>query len=335
VAVFRALQLGDLICATPALRAFRQAWPAAEITLVGLPWASEFARRIDTLVDRFAEFPGYPGLPERQPLIDRLPAFLAAMQAEEFDLAIQLHGSGRFVNEAVALWGAKRSAGFYLPGDYVPDAELYCRWPEQGLEVHRLLRLVAHLGLERHGDELEFPLTGDDFLALERETGFTVAADRPYAIVHPGASVPERRWPAERFAAVADMLARRGLAIVLTGVASEARLAQDVMRQMRHPAINLAGQTKLGALAALVSCATVVVCNDTGISHIAAALETPSVVISTGDNPARWSPTNRALHRVLCRPEGVSIDEASAAAHARLNERPAVTPAPHPESAPA
>jgi len=334
LAIFRALQLGDLLCAVPALRAFRRAWPKAAITLIGLPWAREFARRFDHFVDRFAEFPGYPGLPERRPRIDRWPAFLAEMQSQKFDLAIQLHGSGRFVNEVVSLLGAKRSAGFYLPGDLVPDAELFCRWSERGLEIHRLLSLVEHLGLEPCGEEIEFPLTGDDFVALEAKTGFRVDADRPYAIVHPGASMAERRWPTECFAAVADMLARRGLSIVLTGVAGEVPIVQEVIRQMRQRAICLAGQTTLGTLAALVSYAAVVVCNDTGISHVAAALKTPSVVISTGDNPARWSPTSRSLHRVLCRAEGVSVEEAIVAANALLSKRPAEASTPHPESAP-
>ncbi len=135
-------------------------------------------------------------------------------------------------------------------------------------------------------------------------------SDRPFAVVHPGASVQERRWPAERFAAVADTLADEGFDIVLTGVAAEREIIERVRVNMRHDALDLSGQTDLGTLGALVSRARLVICNDTGISHVAAALRTPSVVISSGENPARWAPINRRLHRVLCSAGTVAVAEA-------------------------
>ena len=130
VAVLRALALGDLLCAIPALRAFRAAWRDAEITLVGLPWARQFAERFEGYIDRFVEFPGWPGLPEREPLLGRIPDFLAAMQREEYDLAIQLHGSGTIVNSLIALLGAKRTAGFFPPGYFCPDPRTFAPWPQ-------------------------------------------------------------------------------------------------------------------------------------------------------------------------------------------------------------
>lgn len=318
VAVLRALKVGDLLCAVPALRALRAALPGAEVVLVGLPWAKEFAERFAHLIDGFREFPGFPGLPERAPAIGRIPAFLSAMQAERFDLAVQLHGSGPFVNPVVALFGATHTAGFYLPGDYCPDPDRFLPWPEDGLEVRRLLRLTEFLGAPAQGEHLEFPIRDGDVQALQRLPG----PDRPYVCIHPGASVPERRWPADRFARVADALARRGLRVVLTGSDAEAGLTRDVARSMAGAAVDLAGRTNLGVIAALVSRARLLVCNDTGVSHIAAAVGTPSVVISTGDNPARWAPLDTARHHVLCDVNGVPAADATTHALELLN-RPA------------
>ena len=106
VGILRALQLGDLLCAVPALRALRAALPDAEMVLIGLPWARSFVQRFDMYLDGFREFPGYPGLPEQAPRLERIGAFLDEIQAEEFDLVLQMQGSGRITNPLAVLLGA-------------------------------------------------------------------------------------------------------------------------------------------------------------------------------------------------------------------------------------
>lgn len=305
VAVFRALVLGDMLCAVPALRAMRRGWPHAEITLIGLPWARDLAQRW-SMVDRFVEFPGYPGLPESMPDIEALPEFLRGLQRESYDLLVQLHGSGTITNPLLAVCGARHLAGFAGPGAYTPEGGRFVPWPTQGHEIERLLTLTDALGLPRAGTALEFPLTDTDRIELASVWPGAYAG-RPYACVHAGAQLPSRRWPPERFARVADTLAERGLAVVLTGNSAEAPLADAVARAMRHPAVNLAGKTTLWTMGALVEHARLVVCNDTGVSHIAAALGTESVVVSSGADVSRWAPLDHARHRVLwqltpCRP---------------------------------
>ena len=304
IIILRALQLGDLLCAVPALRALRAAFPSAEAVLVGLPWARAFVRRYAAYLDGFREFPGFPGLPERVPDVPGIPVFLAGIQCEAFDLALQLHGSGPFVNPLTLLFGARRAAWFYLPGDYCPDPQWFMPWPDHGLETRRLLGLMEFLGIPAHGEELEFPIGEEDRRFLARLAPFTECSSADCVCVHPGASVPQRRWPAKQFAAVADALAARGLRVVLTGSAGELKLTRQVQQAMRHPALDLAGCTDLGAVAALLEGARLLVCNDTGVSHLAAALGTPSVVISTGDNPGRWAPADGRRHRVLNRDAG-------------------------------
>ncbi len=307
VVILRALRLGDLLCSVPAFRALRSAWPEAEIVLVGLPWARSFVERFPMYLDGFREFPGFPGLPEIPPDVARIPAFLAEIQGEKFDLAIQMHGSGSFVNPLVALFGARRAAGFALPGDYRPDSKLFIDWPD-GLEINRLLKLVESLGAPLKGDHLEFPVRVADRDALHAIEGVEDLTSNSYVCIHPGASVPERRWPPESFAAVADALGGRGLRVVLTGSAAEADLTRSVAASMTHPALDLAARTDLGALAALIDRARLMVSNDTGVAHLAVARKVPSVIVSTGDNPARWAPIDSGRHRVLCDDaRGVSV----------------------------
>jgi ADP-heptose:LPS heptosyltransferase len=183
-----------------------------------------------------------------------------------------------------------------------------------------LLSLVEALGVSSRGERLEFPVAAAERARAVQLLQDRGAVNRPFVCVHPGASVPERRWPTERFAAVADALAARGLAVVLTGSAEESELTREVAGGMEASAVDLSGETSLGVLAALVQASRLLVCNDTGVSHVADGLRAPSVVISTGDNPARWAPIDRRLHRVVCRASGVTPVEVVAEADSLLQE---------------
>lgn len=315
VVVFRALMVGDMLCATPALRALRHGLPDAHIALVGLPWARAWVERLAS-VDEFIEFPGWPGLPERSPADARSRLdFLLELGARDFDLALQLHGSGAIVNTLTAAFGARLNAGFWTRGGSAPacDAMRFLPWPEAGTEVERLLALTDHLGLPRQGLQLDFPLCDDDraqahdLLQADGVAPTGASGAQRWVLVHPGSQWPSRRWPVERFAAVADRLAEQGCHIALTGGPGEVELTRAVAQAMKAPARDLAGRTSLWSLGALVERASLVVCNDTGISHVAAALRTPTVVVSSGSDVRRWSPDDALRHVVLwhdmpCRP---------------------------------
>lgn len=308
IAVFRALVLGDMLCATPALRALRAAYPAAHITLIGLPWAQALVQRL-ACVDQLLCFPGHPGMPETAADMAAFPSFLAETQAQGFDLVLQMHGSGGITNPLVAMLGGRHCAGFYQPGHYCPDPQLFTPWPEHCHEIERCLALTDSLGLPRQGLQLEFPIGPVDRLALQ---ALWPGQSAPYVIVHPGSQLPSRRWPVERFAQVADALARQGLQVAITGTAAEAGMAAALRSLCPSPVVDLVGRTDLWTLGALVEGARLLVSNDTGISHIAAALGTPSVVVSLGSDVQRWAPLDKERHRVLwhalpCRPCGHAI----------------------------
>ncbi len=256
-------------------------------------------------LDSFREFPGYPGLPEQEPRPERISAFITEIQAEKFDLMIQMQGNGRITNPLAVLLGARHTAGFREASGYCPAPDRFMIYPEQGLEIDRLLSLVEHLGFPARGTRLEFPLRPADHLAFEPIARAHRLQPGRYVCVHVGASTPDRRWPLENFTTVAAWLAARGHRIVLTGTGAEASLTGSVAGQLPESAVDLAGRTDLGSLAALYSKAALLVCNDTGVSHLADALRLPSVIISTGNNPERWAPRDRERHQVLCRATGV------------------------------
>jgi ADP-heptose:LPS heptosyltransferase len=296
IVIFRALYLGDLLNAVPAFRALKRAFPKSQITLVGLPWSVEFVQRFHSYLDEFIPFPGFPGLPEQAPDLPGILSFLKDMQARHIDLAIQMQGSGEVVNPMIELFGAKRTAGFYLPGQYCPDKNWYLEYPEHEPEVWRHLRLMEWLGIPLQGDELELPLFEEDWRSFRQvEAQFHLEGE--YVCIHPGANARERRWPPHYFAVVADRLAAHGYRVVLTGTEKEAHLTASVALHMRAPAIDLAGKTSLGTLGALLSNARLVVSNDTGTSHVAAALKTPSVILFPVPESLRWAPKNAHLHK--------------------------------------
>ncbi len=300
VAVVRALPgLGDLLCCVPALRALRSALPNAKITLIGLPSAKAFVQRFHAYVDELLEFPGFPGIPEVAFSAERVTAFLTQVQQRQFDLALQLHGSGASINAFLLLLGAKDQAGFFPTGQFCPDVDRFFLYPEAEPEIWRNLRLMQLLGIPLQGDYLEFPLQMTDWQEWERISNVYALTTKSYVCIHPGASVGERCWLPQHFATVADTLARQGYSIVLTGTADEIPLTQTVAQSMRYPVLDLAGQTGLGGIATLLKNARLLICNDTGVSHLAAALQVRSVVIFSNSDPQRWAPLDRQQHRVV------------------------------------
>lgn len=317
--IFRALQLGDMLCAVPALRALRAALPATRIVLVGLPWAVQFAERFPGYVDEFLPFPGHHLLPEQQVKTDAVAAFYAAVHQHRFDLALQMHGSGEITNEIVQSFGARCVAGFGIPLRRPGRDDLFVPYPGSGPEPLRLLELTEQLGAPPIGTHLEFPITAAD----ERELASSGVAHGltagSYLCIHPGARWRDKCWQPQLFAHVADQLALEfGLRVVLTGSSNEAELTAAVAQHMRTPALDAAVPLSIGAMAALMSRAKLLLCNDTGVSHIAAGLKLRSVVVFSKADIGRWAPLDQQRHRCLWDPGGERAGEVLAEARALL-----------------
>lgn len=300
IAVLRALFLGDLLCSTPALRALHQRFPQAELTLITLPWAYELTRRLP-YIQRLEHFPGYPGIGEVEHRPERTALFFSQARQSSYDLVLQMHGDGTASNGFVSDMDGWMSVGYRNPGITPPDSRLTLSLPydPDEHEVQRWLRLVGLLGAETSNTSLDMPIT-----PAEWEQAHTLLSARrgagPLVGLHTGAKDAARRWPAERFALLADTLVERYHArIVLTGSENERSITSSVRRAMRHPALDLTGRTDLGVFAAVIGGLDLLVTNDTSASHIAAARETRSVVIFGPTRPAQWRPLNIHLHRVV------------------------------------
>ncbi|HSB92868.1 MAG TPA: glycosyltransferase family 9 protein [Flavitalea sp.] len=297
IAIFRVLQLGDMLCCVPALRALRHQFPDAHITLLGLPWAKSFVERFNHLLDEFIWFPGIAGFPEQHFDACRTAEFFSDFCKQHYDFILQMQGNGSIINPIIPLFGAKLSGGFTRENEFAEHPAYYLQYPEGIHEIDRHLALMKHLGIELQGRKLEFPITGQDLAELE---GAELRLEpNSYVCVHAGSRGAWRQWPIPFFAGLADVCAASGKQVVLTGTKEEVEIVSQVKTEMKYPAIVAAGRTSLGALAVLIRDAFALISNCTGPSHIAAALETPSIIISMDGEPERWAPINTGLHYTI------------------------------------
>lgn len=301
IAIFRALQLGDLLQAIPTLRAIRARFPDAEITLIGLPWAKSFTQRFHRYIDRFVEFVGFPGITEVEVIPERIAGFIEEQRAYDYDIAIQMHGSGRASNGFILALGAKMTVGYYT-GLYPEELTLGAPYPNNQPEVYRNLGLAKLLNCQNCDPRLEFPLCDQDRSEAATLLSRLPRLNRSWIGLHAGARPSSRRWPAQYFASIADELTQRFNAqIILTGNADEKGIVQAVETRMKARPLSLAGETSLGGLAALISELDLFVSNDTGPAHIATALDTPSITIFGPAEYRRWAPLDQVRHPIVRR----------------------------------
>lgn len=298
IGILRALQLGDLMCSIPAIRALRNEFKNAEIFLIGLSNAKTFVHRFPQYFNGLIKFPGYPGLPEQPFDINEIVLFITEMQKQGFDLILQMQGNGNIVNPLCELMGATYTAGYYRPSDYQPKGGLFILYPD-GLnhEIERHLMLMEHLGIESKGIDLEFPLFESDYRELE-SSGLMLKSGS-YVCVHPGSRGSWRQWPTGYFAAFGDYAHEQGKQVIITGTSEELKLAEETAAMMKYESIIAAGKTSLGSMGVLIKNAYALISNCTGISHIASALNTPGIIISMDGEPHRWGPLNTELLKTI------------------------------------
>lgn len=301
IAVLRANALGDLIFALPALTALRQTYPEAEIVLLARQWHRDFLSQRPAPVDRVIVIPqggiGSESAVGQDP--EELANFFRAMVAERFDLAIQLHGGGRNSNPFCQNLGARTTIGLRTP-----DALPLDRWVPYVYyqsEILRYLEVVALVGAKTTEVQPKITVTEVDRAEARQvlaEVPAPVSA-QPLIALHPGATDSRRRWSTTKFAALGDFLVEQGSRVVVTGTAPERPLVEAVVRQMRSPALDLAGKLSLGGLTGLLSGCQLVISNDSGPLHLAAAVGTATIGIYWCGNLITAGLPLRSQHRPL------------------------------------
>ena len=302
--MLRALGLGDLLTAVPALRALRSTLPDHHLTLAAPAVLGPLLEPIGA-VDELVPVEGLLPLPCRLVGID---------------LAVNLHGRGP---QSTALLQGLRPRRLIAYDRDLP-------WRDDEHEVLRWCHLVDVVNDVTGG---RAPRTDPDDLRLR----VAFRDRRGGVVIHPGASSGGRRWPVERFAAVARWLTANGHHVTVTGGPDEEDLAGRLVRRAGGPSAGLSVQVgvDLSELMATVAAAELVIVGDTGVAHLATAVETPSVLLFGPTSPARWGPRS-GPHTVLWKGEegdphatepatgllAITVEEVLDAAAQRLASRP-------------
>ena len=295
---------------TPALRALKQGAAGRRVTLLTSTAGAEVGRLVPEVDEVLIyDAPWMKAAAPHEPKVDL--AVVEHLRASAFDAAaIFTVFSQNPLPAALLSYLAGiplrlahcRENPYQLLTDWVAETE-----PEREIrhEVRRQLDLVATIGCRVHDERLSLQLsreaTGRAVRAARRE-GLDIG--EPWVAIHPGASAPSRRYPAERFEGVARALLARGYQVAFTGSAEERELVESIRGASGSGACSLAGRLTLAETAALLSMAPLLIANNTAAVHLAAAVGTPVVDLYALTNPQHtpWGVPSRVLfHDVPCK----------------------------------
>jgi lipopolysaccharide heptosyltransferase I len=301
--------LGDIVLALPALRALRMSFPEAKISWLIRP---EFAQLIENhpYLDEIITFDRkllgkawfHPGA------FGALMSLIRKLRRSKFDIVFDFQGLFR---TAFLAWlsGCKKRFGMANAREFATI--FYTHKVPQDIEsIHMVdyyLKIIQAAGASEFGVEFVFPPNPN----AEDSVGRLLAShgiEDNYAVLISGSAHQDKCWPPERFAQLADKISSQyGLSIVATGSASEADIVEKIKEKANVPIASIAGQTSLSELVALLKCARLVVSNDTGPGHIAAALGVPLVLMFGRTNPIRLEPYQRKHCVMAIEPDGRGV----------------------------
>ncbi len=293
-------KIGDVVLTIPSLRALKKAFPSAKLTVLvaagtrelvlGLPFVDEVLS-----LDQYVGVGGYLRL-----VID--------LYRRRFDLAVVYH-TKYWTNILCTIAGIPERLGYkndkcgFLLTKPVKDH----RSLGEKHEVEYCLDLLKKIGIHSNDLSLELPV---DRTAEEWTNDLWDRYSlhlRPVVVLHPDASCPTRRWPPQSFARLAERLTLElGVRVVIVGARSARGIAVDIIDHFHEQLLDLTGQVSMAQLISLFSRSRLVISNDSGPAHIAAAVGTPLITLfmrtQPGINPERWKPLGKSSYLIKNHP---------------------------------
>lgn len=301
--------IGDVLMTTPALRALGEARRGRRITLLTSSAGAAVAPMLNVVDDTIVyDAPWLKASPERAGPDADLD-MIELLRGRRFDAAVIFTVYSQSPLPAaltchladIPLRAAHcREKVYGLLTDRVPEPE-----PERLVrhEVRRQLDLAAAVGAVALDERLSLAVPQRARAEAARLLA-PAAVGEGWIVVHPGATAPSRRYPPEGYAVAVRALVERGLTVVLTGAPEEVPLVDDIQARAGVPTVSLAGRLDLAQLAAVIERAPLLLSNNTGPAHLAAAVGTPVVDLYALTNPQHtpWAVPARVLsHDVECR----------------------------------
>ena len=313
VAIIKPCCLGDVLMSTPTIKAARDAFPDARLDYYVGSWsrrAVEGNPNVDNIIDCGSVGAGRYSVGEYLTLIRRL-------RQGKYGVCFVLERSV-FITLAPLLAGIPQRVGLDSEGRGFPlTVKVPCGEVKHEAELY--LDTARAIGVDVDNPRLEFHPSDTDVARahqLLQDAGLAIddsSANTPIVIIHPagganpGMKLPAKRWPAERFAAVADrVIDEYGATLLIVGAESDIPVAAEMERKMQRQVVNLAGKTTIGELAAAFTFSHLFLGNDTGPLHLAVSVGIPVVAIFGPTDARVYGPysdeATTVCSNVACRP---------------------------------
>lgn len=307
VLIYRIGNLGDTVCAMPALVAIRQRFPEAWVGLLtnkemtGNPDPEEILK----LSDIFDEIITYK--PGRIHELGYLWNLTKKLRALRIDLLVYLSISKSTYHRLFRDWfffrvaGCRSLIGFKFPRPIRYDRSTGISVPVFLQEVDRLMSLLTPLGVNPAIIDFRLPIKENDKQTINSIWNHYQFKDKkPIVAICPGGKFPSKLWPVNRFIEVISILREQFDAqILLIGGSGEKKLSGEIIEKVGHSVVNLIEKTNYMESAEAISRCHLLISNDCGAAHLSAAVGTPVVgIYSSRDYPGAWHPWGN-IHTIL------------------------------------